>query len=853
MSRRASAGSGWRDAGIWVDGWFVEPDSNRLSRYAPTRPEKRQGKRQENRQEKQQETRRRKPSTEPKEVVRLEPKVMDVFVCLIERSGKTVAKDEFMERVWAGTVVTDDVLARCISELRKALGDDARNPSYIETIRKTGYRLIASVEVPRASRRAPTRPPTASLAPERRSSPERASAPTPERAAHLLRSHVRALADRVFSDASPLRRVAVGKPLAFAITVATFLVAAAAGGVWFLSPPSSPQPPHTAPFTSLPGEEFDPALSPQGDRVAYIWDGGQQGTLDVYVQHRNAQSPLRLTSDKARERSPAWSPDGTELAYIRSADGQYTIEVAPIFGSEVQTVANLGQRQIQNLVWSPNGSVLAFSAQDAPYSSYSIYLLDVDTGEQRQITDPPHYYEGDLELAFSPTGSRLAFTRSIVAEVQDVYVVSVPGRGSPRRLTHDHTEISGLDWTPNGESLVVASRRDGTNGLWRVPLSGDDPNWIAMTVDGDDIHQPSIARDGRMALTQRSRNTNIWRLRWMPSFGRYTSNQFILSTRWDSNPDIRPDGERIALASKRSGSFEIWTCDRSGSDMRRLTSFGGPFTSTPRWSPDGRRLAFVSRRAEHADIFVVGAQGDSLRRVTTASSEDVAPSWSQDGSRIYFASNREDGWQIWSVSVDPTAPGSDSLHADSLRTDSLRDSSLRDSSLRDSLRDGLPQGSSQLSGSQAEVSQAEGSRAGEATGQPTPVRITQDGGFGAFEGPDSQHLYYVKKDTSGIWQLPLSDAGLPRGPSTRLLAGLQPVDWGNWAVHERGIYYVRRTDEKALLVNYHFSSNRTTRVAYLDALPKHPSLAVSPNGDLVLHARVDRSESDILLVEGYSP
>ena len=79
------------------------------------------------------------------ESVMLEPKVMEVLVCLAGHPGRTVTKEQFFENVWDGTVVTDDVLSRCVSELRKSFGDDPRNPRYIETIRKTGYRLIAPV------------------------------------------------------------------------------------------------------------------------------------------------------------------------------------------------------------------------------------------------------------------------------------------------------------------------------------------------------------------------------------------------------------------------------------------------------------------------------------------------------------------------------------------------------------------------------------------------------------------------------------------------------------------------------------------------------------------------------------
>lgn len=77
---------------------------------------------------------------------RLEPKIMQVLVYLSQRPGEVVSKEQLMKAVWPDTFVTDDVLLRCISELRKALEDDAREPRFIQTISKRGYRLIVPVE-----------------------------------------------------------------------------------------------------------------------------------------------------------------------------------------------------------------------------------------------------------------------------------------------------------------------------------------------------------------------------------------------------------------------------------------------------------------------------------------------------------------------------------------------------------------------------------------------------------------------------------------------------------------------------------------------------------------------------------
>ncbi len=94
--------------------WLVEPSLNRLSKGETT--------------------------------IQLELKVMDVLVCLAEHADEVVTRQEIVDRVWATEFISDNTLTHAITEIRNALGDDARNPSFIETIHRRGYRLIVPVE-----------------------------------------------------------------------------------------------------------------------------------------------------------------------------------------------------------------------------------------------------------------------------------------------------------------------------------------------------------------------------------------------------------------------------------------------------------------------------------------------------------------------------------------------------------------------------------------------------------------------------------------------------------------------------------------------------------------------------------
>lgn len=110
--------------------------------------------------------------------VRVEPKVMDVLLCLARHDGRVVTRDDLLREVWPGVVVTDDVVTRCISELRTALDDTGRERRFIRTIPKRGYSLLVPVQPPSAGVAAPAPSPPA-LAPAPAAPPPAPPPPPP--------------------------------------------------------------------------------------------------------------------------------------------------------------------------------------------------------------------------------------------------------------------------------------------------------------------------------------------------------------------------------------------------------------------------------------------------------------------------------------------------------------------------------------------------------------------------------------------------------------------------------------------------------------------------------------------------
>src|SRR5215475_12690003 len=79
--------------------------------------------------------------------MQVEPKALQLLVFLVENRGRLVEKGELLTAIWNGAFVTENVLPRAMTQLRKVLADDAKNARYIETVPTRGYRFVADVEV----------------------------------------------------------------------------------------------------------------------------------------------------------------------------------------------------------------------------------------------------------------------------------------------------------------------------------------------------------------------------------------------------------------------------------------------------------------------------------------------------------------------------------------------------------------------------------------------------------------------------------------------------------------------------------------------------------------------------------
>lgn len=679
---------------------------------------------------------------------------MRVLLCLAEQAGSIVSRETLLDTVWGEVVVNEDALTRAISDLRKCFDDRPSAPQYIETVRGQGYRLVAPVTFPK--------PDIAHLTPTLSGDGQEANLLTVTPSPPIV----------------PQRRW----PPALSLATVVVLVL---GMLWMLWPtPATPPFVQATPFTSFPGYERAPALSPDGTQVVYGWgDDYWEEEFDLYLKQSNTETPLRLTDLPGLESEPAWAPDGRTIAFAHlqpQADGGYTagIYTVPAIGGPPRKLIDTNS-WVWGLDWSPDGTSLVYAERGAADLAFGLYHLSLQNLTRTALTEATVPLQRDHLPVYSPDGRQIAFLRLLPSGLKSIYTMPSDG-GIPRPLQTPHTRIEALTWHSDGDHLIYATAQTGISSLWQIPVAGGAPTLLP--TNGRGIVDLSMARTMyQLVFEETLAEVDIWRIqRQHHADTTATATPFIQSTQWDGEAIFSPNGTTLAFISSRSGNQELWLATADGTDLVQLTHFGGSGVSRPRWSPNGEQIAVLVEADGQSNIYLVPTAGGMPHRLPHGDDLVRLASWSRDGQWIYFSSDHSGTWQLWKL---PITGGS-------------------------------------------------------------PIQVTTMGGFDGYESHNRQHLLYTRADTMGLWQLPLAG-----GPPQQLLPTFYPWQAENWHVHETGLFYIDFTPQGPSVVCYAFDSGVRERIAVLPRRRTIYHLTISPDARTILFTHEHLTGSDLYTID----
>ncbi len=637
--------------------------------------------------------------------LRLQDQPFQVLLALLERPGELVTREELRTRLWADDTFVDfdHSLNAAVRRLRDALGDSAENPRFVETVARRGYRflapvsgaLVASEHLAKSS--APHHPglrwwilgvgmfallvgvivgwhaahSTAARTgniKERRLTANAAELPV---TGGVISPDGRYL---VFTDSDGfyLRQIDTGE---------THPVALPAGfnakpGGWFPDGThllamwvEGPKEPQGIWEISLMGgaprklvaRGAWPAVSPDGATIAYLASEIQFKDIslnkEIWLARSDGGEARKLIGGGDDVLGPpVWSPDGKRLAYMR---GKFSVG-EPWIRRQLETLnVATGEANIlvatvglgPTIAWAPDGRVIYSLAEGVPNQSDSnLWSLRVDrngraSGNAARLT---HGTGAASAISVTADGKRLAYFRQAVEP--DVYVADLEANGArltaPRRLTFDERADIPYSWTPDSQSVIFTSDRNGTFNVFRQGVHDAEPELLIRA--REDLVVPRLSPDGNSLIylitpsSGASAASNSRLLRAPLAGG---PPQLILEANGISNQQCARLPSTVCVLSRFEPGLERFFYfdpekglgpEISKAEIRSINAYDFNWSL----SPDGQMLVFAKREGiQHQPALRILPLSDGPEKTI------LVPGWAGVGSVDWAADSKS----IWAT------------------------------------------------------------------------------------------------------------------------------------------------------------------------------------------------------------
>ena len=371
----------------------------------------------------------------------------------------------------------------------------------------------------------------------------------------------------------------------------------------------------------------DPQLSPDGRQIAYtitdVDKSANRQVTQIYLVASMGGEPKQLTTGAQSSTSPRWSPDGRRLAFISDRDGASQIWTLDIASGQLEKISNISTGA-DNPVWSPDGKMMAFTSDVYPECA------DDECNRQR-----------DERMAQSKTKAKIA-DRLLYRhwktwkEGKRSHIFVVPATGGAASAGRDLTpgdydappfSLGGqIDYafSPDSTELAFARNTDkveavSTNGdIFTVAVSGGAPRRITGANRANDL-SPVYSRDGRYiayrAQTKPGFESDRWRLML---YDQQTKQSRALTEQFDSGVEsfsFASDGQRIFFVAAERGKQPVYAVMIANGEVKKVVAAG--YNDDVQVAADGSTLVFTRQSiARPVEIFRAAADGSGVVQIT---------------------------------------------------------------------------------------------------------------------------------------------------------------------------------------------------------------------------------------------
>ncbi|WP_286270473.1 winged helix-turn-helix domain-containing protein [Thalassotalea hakodatensis] len=562
-----------------------------------------------------------------KQTLQLEPMAVELLRYFCQHPDVIISKDELITNVWLGRVVSDNTVSKLITKLRKAFADNPRQPQFIATFPKKGYKFIATVT--RVDEQQTTRETT----PQPTDNILEDSLPRVMQTNPPVVNH----SDSEVNHAELLPNSLIEKPkrqliimlLMIAFILMTYLI-------WPVNNEARITTSAQA-LTTDAGDELFPEFSPDGTRVAYL--SNIQG--NVYLRIKRIADEKVITIDDHGDIGvgPAsWNDDGTKLAYLvgNSNQCQYFIrEISGLTLGKPTLIHNCTAGSFGKILFTHDDKRLVYAENNGIATPYALFSIHSETGEQRRVAQPDIYLGGNSQFDLHPTENKLLISSPDQQQWEGFYQLDIE-RDKLTFLFKLNAYVCCAIWSHDGNHVVMMGEHPAYE-LIRYRLTGKKEGVIYSGTRV--IRAPRRHINGQDYLfSAGNKNIDIALL------ALDTKQQVMIA---DSSVNeqfsrFSHHSNQVAYISLATGHEEVWLTDLNRLTRRKLTHFNDDRHYLDlRWSPDDRYLMALTLN----EIHLISLEDGTFIRLKIPQNEIRGVSFKRN-SVIAYSVKVDERWQV---------------------------------------------------------------------------------------------------------------------------------------------------------------------------------------------------------------
>ncbi|WP_105188906.1 winged helix-turn-helix domain-containing protein [Pseudoalteromonas sp. T1lg48] len=496
----------------------------------------------------------------------IEPKLFELLLLFIERPNAVISRQDILEELWAGSVVTDNAINKLIGNLRKLLGDDAKKPNYIQTVPKKGYRLVCSVEALGS----------------------KASNPTDS---NLINDPPSEIAPVSFWGEKLKAYIMIYFIVILVIVLSALMIFKSSNN-------NSSNISYSVALTRDEGAELSPIMHPNNKHLYYLKENDDHESRELWIKNINTsvtkKAKVKGSISKIISLVEDLNANQTIMFYLDMATNKCGLYQeflsAPEELNQISTAQkklfDCSDKRVKDIDYHDGQNAFYYAAQPKNHWPNQIYAFDVETGEHKIVTQSQPKGWGHHNLDISPNGKKLLIMSTDSDYKTQLLSLNLSDNKITKGMKFEKPVYEAI-WHHDSEQVYYFAPPPAQR-IIRSDINGETSTEV-INISEEILPKLSRIADGKNILfsTENKNYNNRW---LMPLNNNETIDN---SSVFDVYPALFHKSDKYLFVSKRSGRMQLYLVNNQYNQAKVVTNL-----------PNSHWLKYVSISEEDKNVLL---------------------------------------------------------------------------------------------------------------------------------------------------------------------------------------------------------------------------------------------------------